>query len=428
MTEGLPAEQRTLALGRRLLVPLSLPWVVMALVVSKPLVDAVGERSRDVTVDLGTLWAGSMLLVGVYWAFKQRTLSWAQIFLIISIIGLGLGAFVAAMASREHVNQIVVEGVRLVAGLVPAAILMGVSASGRSFRHKGLLQVFLLGVLVHSVVAVLQYVGYIPTTYFQVGQPRPSGLYFHPVSLGILVNVSLLLVVLANFRGWMRLPKALLLSSVLLAVGVLSTHRASLVVAVIIMFGWLAIRLILEARTLRINLWWVLGVSLVVAVGATGFYAVPSGRQYVSTALWNVVDVIGRDDLDPSAAGFLRGRGQRWAGAFEVIEGGTTAQQVMGHGWQVVDPHSDYIRAVLVHGYAGALLLALGLGAIVFGFAAKADRRGRLFIGLIVVCTLVYAFTTKPTTYTFYMWAATALAWLATKSRPSRTHLQEGAS
>lgn len=413
-------------MDRHLLVPLSQSWVVVALAVSKPLVDAVSERSGDVTLDFGTLWTGLMLLVGAYWVFRQRSFSWAQIFLIFCIVGLGLGAFVAVIGSREHANQIVVEAVRLLAGLIPAAILIGVSANRLSLRYKRLLQIFLLGVMVHSLAAVLQYMGYIPTTYFQLGQPRPSGLYFHPVSLGLLVNASLLLVVLVNLRGWLRLPKALLLSGFLLAVGVLSTHRASLVVAVIIMFGWPAIRLSSEARALRINLSWVLGLSLVVALGTTGLSAVPSGRQFVSTALSKVVGVIGLDDLDPAAAGFLRGRGQRWAGAFEVVRTGTTAQQVMGHGWQVVDPHSDYIRAVLVHGYAGALLLALSLGAIVFGYVAKADHVGRLFIGLIVVCTLVYAFTTKPTTYTFYMWAAALLAWLATQTARSRTSLFEG--
>lgn len=409
------------------MVPLRLPWVVVALVVTKPLVDAFAERSRDVALDLGTLWAGSMLLVGVYWAFKQRSISWAQVLLIISILGLALGSFVAIRASGEHVSQIVVEGVRLVAGLVPAAVLLSAATRPSFFRYKRLLQVFTLGVVVHSVAALLQYVGYLPATYFQVGQPRPSGLYFHPVSLGILVNVSLLLVVLANCRGWLRLPKALLLAGLLLAVGVLSTHRAGLVVAAMIVLGWPLIRFLMEAKGFRVNVRWLLGFAAVVVLVVAGLYALPPSRPYVTSALSSVVGVIGLDDLDPTGSGFLRGRGQRWAGALAVVSSGSLAQRALGHGWQVVDPHSDYIRAVLVHGYAGALLLALALGAVVLGFAAKADRLGRLFIALIVVCTLAYALTTKPTTYTFYMWSVTVLAWLATVPLGPKTRLREGA-
>lgn len=405
-----------------MVIPLNTPWLVMALVASKPLVDALAERSREVALDPGTLWAGLMLAVGVYWVFKQRSFNWAQSLLIIVILGLGLGSVVSAMASRDHMSQILVEGVRLVAGLAPAAVLLGVKTKSNAPRLRGLLRLFALGVMVHSVAAVLQYFGYLPATYFQVGQPRPSGLYFHPVSLGILINVSLLLVVLANCRRWIRLPKALLLSAALLVMGVVSTHRASLIVAAIVMLGWLAMRLTVEGRRYRINIRWMLGLGVGMALLALLLYALPQSRPLMASALESVVGVIDIDDLDPTADSFLRGRGQRWAGAIGVIGNGTWAQRLIGHGWQVVDPHSDYIRSVLVHGYAGSLLLAFGLGAILLGFATRADRLGRLYITLIAICTLAYALTTKPTTYTFYMWAVTALAWVAT----GRTRLRVG--
>lgn len=422
MAERLPVRPHTVSLGRRLVIPLNTPWLVMALVASKPLVDALAERSREVALDPGTLWAGLMLAVGVYWVFKQRSFNWAQSLLIIVILGLGLGSVVSAMASRDHMSQILVEGVRLVAGLAPAAVLLGVKTKSNAPRLRGLLRLFALGVMVHSVAAVLQYFGYLPATYFQVGQPRPSGLYFHPVSLGILINVSLLLVVLANCRRWIRLPKALLLSAALLVMGVVSTHRASLIVAAIVMLGWLAMRLTVEGRRYRINIRWMLGLGVGMALLALLLYALPQSRPLMASALESVVGVIDIDDLDPTADSFLRGRGQRWAGAIGVIGNGTWAQRLIGHGWQVVDPHSDYIRSVLVHGYAGSLLLAFGLGAILLGFATRADRLGRLYITLIAICTLAYALTTKPTTYTFYMWAVTALAWVAT----GRTRLRVG--
>lgn len=415
-------------MGRRIAFPLSLPWVVLALVVMKPLVDALTERSWDVSVDVGTLWAGSMLLVGVYWAFQQRSSTWPQVLVLLSILGLGLGSAVAAVAAPDHAIQIALEGVRLLAGLVPAVILLGVASEGRYTRYKSLLRLFALGVMVHSVAAALQYFGYLPATYFQVGQPRPSGLYFHPVSLGILVNASLLLVVLASCRRWIRLPTAVILAALLLVVGVVSTHRAGLVVAALILVSWPLIWFLVEYKRLRVSVGWLLGMSVAVVMLAMALYALPQGRALVASALDNVVGVISVDDLDPTAGRFLRGRGQLWAGATEAIAKGTWAQRLVGHGWQLVDPHSDYIRAVLVHGYAGALLVVFALGAIVLGFAARADRLGRLFIGLIVVCTLAYALTTKPTTYTFYMWAVTVLAWLAAvSSRPTGRPIEEAA-
>lgn len=398
----------------------------MALIAAKPLVDAFAERSRVVSLDIGTLWSSLMLVVGAYWILKQRSLSWAQVLLLLSILGLSLGSFIAAVASRNQVDQIVVEGLRLVTGLVPAAILLGVPNRGRNSQFGRLLQVFILGIAIHSVVAVLQYLGQVPSTYFQAGQPRPSGLYFHPVSLGILVNVSLLLLVLANSRKWIRLPMATLLSAVLLAIGVLSTHRAGLVVAVLILFSWPLIRIAVESKSFRINTLWTLGIGTAIVVGVAGLYVLPQGRAFVTEAIDGVVSVIGKEDLDPTSDGFLRSRGQLWSGAIDQVAMGSWAQRMFGYGRQIVDPHSDYLRAILVHGLAGAMLLALGLGAIVLGFVAKADRLGRLFIGLLVASTMAYALTTKPTTYTFYMWAVTALAWLAAGSWHLERDSREG--
>lgn len=127
------------------------------------------------------------------------------------------------------------------------------------------------------------------------------------------------------------------------------------------------------------------------------------------------------EDFNPTAEGFLRGRGQRWSGALGLIEMASPVQRLVGFGWQVVDPHSDYLRALLVHGVLGTALLLIGSMATVLSLAARSDRFGRLFVCLTVMCTLAYAITTKPTTYTFYMWAVTVLAWLAMASATQKT-------
>lgn len=403
------------ALGRRIVIPLSTEWVVLGLVAAKPLVDALAERSREVSLDLGTLWAVLVLLTGVYWAFKRRRLTWAQVLLSLSLLGLAGGAVVAALADRDALASVAVENVRLIAGFVPAVMLLGVADGRRLLKHRRFLNVFGLGVVVHAFVAVLQYLGRLPTTYFQFGQPRPSGLYFHPVSLGILVNVALLLVFLASSRRWIRLPTAVALSVALLIVSVISTHRASLVISAIILVCWPLIRILSESR-LRVNTRWALGIGVAALTVLAAVLTVQPVRVATFGAVERVVGILSVEDFDPTAEGFLRGRGQRWSGAIDLIEKASPAQRMLGYGWQVVDPHSDYLRALLVHGALGTALLLLGSVVITFGFAARSDRFGRLFVCLIVLCTLAYAITTKPTTYTFYMWAVTVLAWLAMAS------------
>lgn len=423
MVERTPTKQTSVAIGPWLTSARRTQWTVLSLIAMKPLVDAFVQRSPNLALDAGTLWATFMLVLGVFWALRQRALTWAQFLLIFSVIGLGSGSLLAAVSSPGSSRQIGLEGIRLAAGLVPAVILLGTAHRVRFSSYKGLLRIFTLGLVVHSVVAILQYLGYIRATYFQHGQPRPSGLYFHPISLGILINVALLLVVLANCRRWIRLPMAVLLSLILVGIGVLSTHRASLIVTVTILGGWPVLKTMVEATRFRINLRLVFGISAALALTTGALFAVPRSGQAAAAVLKGVVGVIRVDDLDPGAERFLRGRGERWGATVDLIAHSTWSQRLVGYGWQVADPHSDYIRAVLVHGFAGAILLLVGLGVIVLGFLARADKLGRLFIGLVVVCTLLYALTTKPTTYTFYMWAMTGMVWFASATPASERKL-----
>jgi O-antigen ligase len=334
---------------------------------------------------------------------------------LLSLLGLTVGGFVAALTDRDAVMAVATESIRLIAGFVPAALLLGMTKGRPLQKYRQLLRVFVIGVVVHACAAVFQYLGILPSTYFQFGQPRPSGLYFHPVSLGILINVALLLVLLANARRWVRLPTAVALVIALVALSVISTHRAGLVVTLFILISWPLVRFLSESNV-RVNTKWSIGIGVVGALLLGVLAVVPQLRVATVSAVQGVVGILSVEDFDPTTESFLRGRGQRWSGAIGLIEDAPVAQRMVGYGWQVVDPHSDYLRALLVHGVVGSALLLLGSIAIAFGFAARSDRFGRLFVGLIVLCTLVYAITTKPTTYTFYMWAVTALAWLAMES------------
>lgn len=405
-----------------------LPFLAVLLVAAKPLVDAMSERSREIVVSPGVMWTGLAFALGAVWLSSRRTITWAQVAIITSCIGLAICG-VASYWIGANLVDVSLEVSRVIVGFVPGLLLLGGLQKGTLTKFRRYLVLFAMAVALHSVIALMQYAGVVPSTYFQHGEARPSGLYFHPVSYGILLNVALLLVVIAHLRGWLKPLKVGGILIALLSLIVISSHRTSLAVAAVIILGWGLIRVLSSGRRVSVNLRVVaLGFLLMALIGLIATLGIRSLEVSVARAATNVVGVLSINDFDPTSEGFLRGRGGRWERAVSAIQAGTMAERLVGRGSQVVDPHTDFLRAPLVHGSIGTFLLLLGIAALVGGFARESDVIGRRLIALVTIISIIYALTTKPTSYPFYMWSMSVVIWLVASSSARRNGGVDGVS
>lgn len=405
----------------RLRLRMGFHYFTIALIALKPLIDAFSERSRDVVLSPGAIWTALALVAGAFWLVSRRSLRPAQLVILGSCAGLIAGATVAFWNSGDAPG-ITLEVSRVIAGLLPGLILLGTLRKRPPAEYKPFLVSFAAGVLLHSAVAIMQSVGAMPTTYFQHGSGRPSGLYYHPVSFGILMTSSMLVVATAHLRGWLRFTWAFGLAAVLSGLTLLSTHRTSIAVSAVVLLGWGVLHLLSFGRHVRVSLKVVAIVILaVVALGAIAALSFEAVSRVVISGVENVVGVLSESDFDPGSDTFLRGRGERWALAISAIESGSLSEKLFGYGRQIVDPHSDFLRVPLVHGAVGSVLLGFALIALAAGFAGRSDATGRRLIWLLVACALVYSITTKPTSFPYFMWAMSAIAWIvASSSRAKR--------
>lgn len=393
---------------------LSVPRAALWLVALKPLVDVFFESGPSVTLDLGVAYTGLGLILFAFWLATKRRAPWATWLAVASTAALVVISLALTVVHRDLAP--LVEGSRVAAGLVVGLMVLPWEKDARHRLPLTQVRVFLAGVGVHVVGAFLQAAGKMEMTYFQSGSGRPSGFYYHPVSLGFALVASLLLVGVLHTRRVIGGLAAAGLTAIIVFACVLSTHRASLVAMSVVLVSWAVIAFLNTRRvqSRSVAVWALLGLAALGAAAAYGDAII----EVAEGAAEGVAGVITEEDLDPTSSRFLRGRGVRWALAVDVISQATFMEAMLGYGWQVVDPHSDYLRLALVHGVVGSLLVLSLL--VYWGTAASqgTDLVGRAWVFVALATMAVYAITAKPTSYPSFMWAWALVLWVARSSTP----------
>lgn len=387
---------------------------VLFLVACKPLADAVSERSRDDQLGLGTAWTALSLVVFVGWAVLPRTLRVETWVLAASVVALLVyGAILMALHSGV---EAILESAKVAIGFVPAVLLLDVTRR-QELRHalRRWAPVFVAALGVHVVVAWLQFAGLVSMTYQQAGSGRPSGLFFHPVTLGYLLVAVLLVIAVLHQRRHIGLPLALPLATVVTLTIVIGTHRTSVIAAVLVVACWLLLAVI-RVRLVHVRSL-VVGMALIGLVVAVAVFTLPLWSGAADRALSGVTSVVTVGDLDPTSDRFLRGRGQRWATSLEVMAAASWPERIVGFGYQVVDPHSDYLRLPLVHGVLGSIIVCAALLSFWMNAVRRSDALGSVWLMVALAVMLVFAITTKPTSYPSFMWAWTMVVSVVLTSR-----------
>lgn len=394
-----------------------IPWesTALILIVFKPIADALAVASPEVQVDFGTLWTSLSFVLLAAWLLTRKRAG-ASTWLFVFLLGL-LAGWTVIQVSMLAGPPALLEGSRVLVSFAPAVILLNRRAQVLSIRWRRYVVWFLAAVGVHVVAAWLQFAGLLGTTYTQLGQGRPSGLFFHPVSLGYLLVSALLVVSLLHMRGVIARSHAVLFALCIAASVVISTHRASAVVTAALMIAWMLATMV---RSRPINKKFV-GVTTAICI----FVAIVAAA---STPLWigpvreageGLVGPISVQDLDPTSERFLRGRGEIWLQTIDEYLRSGPVQLMFGFGHQTLDPHTDYLRIVFVHGLVGGSIVVAVLLLWILLPYRRTDRTGRIWIGLAVVAMAMYAITIKPTSFPSFVWAWTFLFWLTVATRRS---------
>lgn len=390
---------------------LTLADAAVVIVATKPLLDALSERTREVRFDLGSTWtllALLLLVVDLLRSYRVPLAAWALRIAASVLVGVGV-----LRGLVEQNPTIALEWARVAAGLAPAAILLGAWVRGSlptvMWRWRLL---FAASIGLHASVAWLQFFGIVGTTYQQAGVGRPSGLFYHPITLGYLLVAVMVFLAVRSARGGMPRWIALLTASVAYVTIIVTTHRTSFIVGSFVLVAW-ALLTALRTRRVRLAVVTAASVGLVLAasIGALTF---PSWSGTATRAVAGLSNVITAEDLDLTSDRFLRGRGQRWMNALSLIESGGTAEWLFGFGYEAVDPHSDYIRLPLVHGVLGSLVVLIGLAAFWVAVLRLADGPSRWWLIILIAAMALFAVTAKPTSYPSFMWAWTIVALVTT--------------
>ncbi len=398
----------------------SWPATMLGLMAIKPLADAVSPRTLEVGLDPGTVVASIPLLLLVPWALRRGRASLLAWLTWLGIVG--LVAYTVAHAIVLSGTATLLEGVRAAAGLAPAVVLLDPRTRPQGLAAwRRLVPVVLLGLGVHVVAAWMQFAGVLGTTYTQSGRGRPSGLFHHPIQLGFLLLGAVLAVAVLHLQGKLSTARALALALVFSCTILISTHRTSLVVLVLILAAWALTALLRKAKVRRGNLGWGLaGVSALLLAAA---FTYPWWQVSATRAWAGMVDVIQVADLDPSGDSFLRGRGQRWRTTLDQMETGGFPMLLVGYGYQIVDPHTDYLRLPLVHGILGSVLLLACLAWMALAVFRPAEGLGRIWLLVTFAAMAVFATTAKPTSYPSFMWAWTLVLFLSQRAPRQDRHL-----
>lgn len=386
----------------------ALVGALLVFIALSPLLEHLVPASLEDSVNISSLTTLLVPVLTAFLAFQFRVTS----LLLFSSMSLALGVVLSGALhslGSSAPTSVLNESAKVFSGLAPL-FLLPLAAETR--MNSGTIQKFfwlmVFSAATHAGVALLQVLGHVDFTYFQrsggVTAGRPSGGYFHPVSLAFFFfMIALFTNLLADRkligRFWRLTMLALSLGGVLL-----TTHRASLVAALSALSIYSVIVLI-RRRQIRINY---VAVTLVLLLGVGGFFSIaPASR---TAALFSgVTDFISAETFDPSNdAGFLRGRGLRWGATIDFLREAPLQTQLFGVGYQPLDPHNDYLRFLLVNGWFGVISIGVSILLMTLWLMKRLDDSGRIHLCVLMVATAVFSITVKPSTYTYYMWLIAA--------------------
>jgi len=390
----------------------------LIIIALSPLMQHLVPAADGDTFDVSSL---VILLVAVISAFLSSQLRTGSLTISVAMllaIGVSLTGSLHAFGSDSPVAALS-ESAKVFAGL--SLFLLLPIASRITLKDQTIKLFYWLLVFsaaTHVTVALLQVFGYVDFTYFQraggITAGRPSGGYFHPVSLAFfLLFVALFTNLLADRNLIGRFQRVALV--VLSIAGVLlTTHRASL--AVLLLGLTLYLLLVLFKRS-RIRMTYVLLVLTLFLAAGTVFYLVPAGNA--PPLLTGLTGFISETTFDPLNEGqFLRGRGMRWARTIEFMREAPLLVKLFGVGHQPMDPHSDYLRLLLVNGWIGLVAIAFSIKLVAFWLWQRLTDSGRLHLMVLISVTAILSITVKPSTYTYYMWLAAAFCILLLQLYP----------
>jgi hypothetical protein len=101
---------------------------------------------------------------------------------------------------------------------------------------------------------------------------------------------------------------------------------------------------------------------------------------------------------------YLRGRGQMWHRALELMDKAPFSAIIAGIGYEPIEAHNDFIRIYMVHGVVG-LICYMSIFVILFVSSwGLLDPAGKLAISALYIYLLLFAIPLHPTNYPYFMW------------------------
>lgn len=375
---------------------------VLILVALRPVIDLAGESSGGALAP-GGLYALAVAALVLWQLVASRGEVWVPFFAAV----LSLALFVVADLHRPlhygaGIAAVFEVPVKYFSGIC-VFIHLACTSAGDDETIRAELRLFHLAfciaLLVPAAIALLQYAGLHPFSYFDyiegVRTGRPSGGYRQPNSFARLFVVFAVLSYVCFDRK--ILSRRLLYGSVAIALFfvALSTHRSSLAILV-------AVIVICEYRRRHFIAKSALVLAIVAMLAATGIArSLPGYHAFESLfAIW------GEDGLN------LRGRQIWFAQAVEMFSDFNMFEKIFGIGYEPFIIDNGYMHILLSQGLTGLALFLFTVSATLWIHIRR--RPGSGYVALCVAVILgTYMIVMSAHTATHLLWMLGALLFFS---------------
>lgn len=403
----------------------------LALLSIKPFVDIIGERADSEAVDIGSVLtlAGAALMAAGMLAFaysadripRRLVLVLALLGMLLLLSGMsyllasGRAELLALFDVRRYAiygtyrdphSSIPTEAVRLITSFAPI-MLIAVMLKQRSVLSPRVLklaaQVIISAALLHCLLAWLQVTGVVSYSFYfnfpGIHLGRPSGGYFHPMSLGrLLIFAVVILYVLREKLHWGAI-KHYLLVGLFSCTAAISLHRISILCIVIAVAAFELPRLRgIEWRAVNRKLALTAAAAIAAVLVLVGMVWGDSIFSRASVMLSTVGSWDVRSDK------FLNGRGAIWSDVADILGRSAGDVWLFGFGYEPWDMHNDLLRAGIVWGLLGAVLTISAMIMFYLFTRRMITKKGRWFLVTIYLILIIFSLTLKPTSYPYFMW------------------------
>ncbi|WP_166238560.1 hypothetical protein [Paenibacillus turpanensis] len=357
---------------------------------------------------VGILAAGVILLCCYHYLKEMNGLS---VVIVSSFIYLCI-LFTYNVFFSDNRGATIVDFSRFVVGFSPVLLLL-ISNFGRNLVDEKMLykatKLLFLCTLVPIAISWLQFLGYYPYTYFDyvnnawVG--RPSGGYFQPNSLARLLIFNQILLYLMHSKGQVTLWFKNGFTGVLAITTLISTHRTSLIILVLVIVIYELYHYFIVNKT-RVKMEGLVAFFLIMSIMTVGLFF---AKTAVIDAFQKSIDTLSvvfnnPDVFNPKSDDFLRGRGEKYKMTFEEMGSVGWGGKLVGIGYEKFEPHNDLLRMFLVTGLLGVVLYNMILYCSLYFVWRKVNTYGRLSLIVYYLYITIYGLTLQPTGYPYFMW------------------------